>query len=139
MALSKQEAEVFALKSIASIASREFKRDLISPGSKHEIDLRISGTVDGQKVSRRLSGSLQAGTDNPTGTSSKPKLDEVAAMLLDRLSDDEVSAIMKKRSLGKPKKKALKLAQALIARFTVKSMRRGSISFVELASEKKAR
>jgi hypothetical protein len=75
------------LAAIAKIASKESRRELLVEGKAHQVDLRISGTVDGETFKgEKFGGILTVGHESTQSKSSAAPPNEVVAYFLGAMS-----------------------------------------------------
>ena len=70
------------LGSIANVASKSFDRDLLTDGDSHEIEAKITGTVDGRKFSFGIDTMLTIGHATEYKSKSAPSAEAMLAFVL---------------------------------------------------------
>ncbi len=88
---SNQLSGKFALKDIVwaaleKIGSKNKNRDAIPENSVHQVELRLSGTVDGESFEQSLSSIVSIGSDLQKATSAIPDLPKLIALILAKLN-----------------------------------------------------
>lgn len=90
MARSKVQAAALRqvlLAAVTKYADKEYERDQLAEGSKHELALAISGTIGGKAIDDQFAGTLTVGFDQETASSSACKSEQLVAWILDRYVD----------------------------------------------------
>jgi hypothetical protein len=90
MARSKAQAAALRqvlLAAVTKYADKEYERDQLKEGSKHELALSVTGTIDAKAVDEVFSGTLTVGFDQETASSSACKSEQLVAWILDRYVD----------------------------------------------------
>ena len=68
------------------IGSKQMKSENLAEGSKHEIQLKVSGTVDGQSFEQSISSIVAIGHEQVRASSVNPQVPELLAYLLGKLN-----------------------------------------------------
>ena len=71
---------------LEKIGSKKKNRDAIKEDSVHQVDLQLSGTVNGESFEQQLSSILSVGTDLQKATSAIPDLPKLIAVILGKLN-----------------------------------------------------
>jgi len=127
-------ANNLACHALEKFAARKSNRDTVIEGQEYPIKLKVSGTAGkgNSKVSFELNGKLTVGFSNPTGTTSKPKMDFLVAHLLALLPKTRRDKFLQALdSLGDATAENLVMAKGVIDRLSKQTARSGSIRFIE--------
>jgi hypothetical protein len=85
-AISPQEIAAVAWATLERAASKECRREVLDEGAKHEVELRIDGTVDQQPFTRSVRGQLSIGHAGVRNSSSAPDACHLVGLILGKLS-----------------------------------------------------
>ncbi len=117
---------------LATIASKRFDRDSLSPG-EYPIRYRLSASIGSEKIVETLDGSLKVSGNQSVSTSVKPKAEDLVAALLYRMSDRKrkeiISSVLSKGMVTDPASE--QHAKSVLAALTTHSTssKRGSLAF----------
>ena len=70
------------LGSIAVVAKKSFDRDLLTDGDSHDVEAKITGTVDGRKFSFNVDTTLTVGHENERTKKDAPSAEAMLAFVL---------------------------------------------------------
>lgn len=137
MTEKSSELEIaYALMSsaLAAIAKRDSNRDLLESGSSHQVDVTISGTVDGVSVEISRSGELVIGVDNPSGSTRRPKLDVMLANCFDVMAKtrrERLIQLWDEKGIKPGSEDSTQIVKALLSNHSTKTNKRGAVQFQE--------
>ena len=69
------------------VGSGERDPQLLAEGSRHEVDLQLSGHVDGRWLNKRVGATVTIGHDQTKSTSATPQLAHLVAYILGKLNN----------------------------------------------------
>jgi ribonuclease HII len=124
-------ARAAAMKTLEAYGKRNGNRETLLEGGSHEVDLKISGTVDGQTVSFPITGRLSVGKDNPTGSTKRPSLKNMFCAALSIMAKTRRERLVKsfESEVPKPDPEQLALVEALNERLSTFGNKRGAVTF----------
>ena len=134
MGSARELARSAALNAVAAFSKREADRTALTEGQSYEINLRVTGTVDGEKVSIPISGFLNLGFTNPVGSTKRPDVSLLLAIALSRMAKTRrerfLDSIKSADRLPQVDEEHQKIVTSLIGRLATKSPRAGSIKLM---------
>jgi hypothetical protein len=82
-------------QALSYVAGKESDRDALEAGAAHQVDLHVSGTVDGLPVQQAFSGRLTVGQDGTRNSAVVPNLAHLIAAVLGKLNDATRAAVLR--------------------------------------------
>lgn len=124
-------ARSVAMYSLKSFGDRNSDRDVLTEGASHDVKLRASGSVDGQRVSLPIKGSLSVGLGNPSGYTSRPDLLRLLAHAVELMPKTKRNLFFQTVREPDVSDETQKLVKALIQSLSIKKHSSGSVRFIE--------
>lgn len=134
----RELAKSVGLKAIESFAKRECRGVSLDEGSRHLIDLTISGTVNGQEFSETVVGDLVVGMGSPTGSTKAPNARHLLCAAFEIMPKTRrerlIEALTKDGSVPKPDAETEAIVKSLFQSLSTKAPKAGAVSFQPDAS-----